>query len=462
MDKKRILLVEDEAVTAMDLGSNLTRLGYEVPAFVASGEDAIRAAAELSPDLILMDISLAGPLTGIDAAEVIRKTHDIPIIFLTAHADDVTLGRAKRTEPFGYLPKPCGLDTLVATIEVALYKGEVDAQRRKVEDQLRRVQEEQRIILDNIGLGVLLLRNRTVVWANPGVLKMFGYTAEDILGKDTEMFYGDRKSYESFGRVGYIALAQGMIYKGETCMKKKDGSVIWCHIVGQAVDPGDAGRGSIWLLEDETERRQLEQALVESEEKFRTVADYTYDWEYWIGADDKFVYISPSCEKVSGRSAAAFVADPALMRQIVHPDDLAAYDGHRHEAKEHQQAGELEFRIVLPDGSIRWVGHACQPVRDDAGQFIGTRGSNRDITKRKEAELERERLVAELQQALAKVKLLSGFIPICASCKKIRNDAGYWQQIEVYIRDHSEAKFSHGICPDCGKKLYGEFYHEGK
>jgi hypothetical protein len=83
-----------------------------------------------------------------------------------------------------------------------------------------------------------------------------------------------------------------------------------------------------------------------------------------------------------------------------------------------------------------------------------------DVTERRQLELERERLIGELREALAKVKLLSGFIPICASCKKIRDDAGYWQQIEVYIRDHSEAQFSHGICPDCGKRLYGEAYRE--
>jgi len=76
------------------------------------------------------------------------------------------------------------------------------------------------------------------------------------------------------------------------------------------------------------------------------------------------------------------------------------------------------------------------------------------ITMRKKAEEERERLIAELQESLAKVKMLSGLLPICASCKKIRDDKGYWNQIEVYIREHSEAKFSHGICPDCTKKLY--------
>ncbi len=75
---------------------------------------------------------------------------------------------------------------------------------------------------------------------------------------------------------------------------------------------------------------------------------------------------------------------------------------------------------------------------------------------------ERERLIAELQEALAKVKLLSGFLPICASCKKIRDDKGYWQQIELYIREHSEAEFSHGICPDCATKLYGKYLKEEK
>jgi len=79
---------------------------------------------------------------------------------------------------------------------------------------------------------------------------------------------------------------------------------------------------------------------------------------------------------------------------------------------------------------------------------------NKEITERKRAEEEREKLIGELQDALAQIKKLSGLLPICASCKKIRDDKGYWNQIESYIRDHSEAEFSHGICPDCMKKLY--------
>jgi hypothetical protein len=84
----------------------------------------------------------------------------------------------------------------------------------------------------------------------------------------------------------------------------------------------------------------------------------------------------------------------------------------------------------------------------------------RDITDRKKAEEEPERLILELRDTLSKVKTLSGMLPICASCKKIRNDEGYWAQVEIYIRDHSGAKFTHGICPDCAKRVYPEYYEK--
>lgn len=80
--------------------------------------------------------------------------------------------------------------------------------------------------------------------------------------------------------------------------------------------------------------------------------------------------------------------------------------------------------------------------------------------ERVRAEAEREKLIAELQEALSQVKQLSGLLPICASCKKIRNDQGYWEDVEVYVRDHSEAQFSHSICPECMKKLYPEFVED--
>lgn len=346
----------------------------------------------------------------------------------------------------------------MSTIEVALYKGEADAGRRKAEADLKQVMEEQKIILDNIGVGVLFTIYRRIIWANKSIADMFGYSPEEVLGKDAELFYLDKKSYARIGKEVQAAVARSEIYASEVMMKKRDGSPIWCHVVGQAVHPDNPDDGSIWVLENVTNRIQLEKALRKSEEKYRTVADFTHDWEFWIGTDDRILYMSPSCEKVTGLSAQAFEQDPLLLRSIIHPEDLAAYDTHRHQVTEIVSDGDLEFRIVRKDGTIRWISHVCQPVYDDGGSFTGTRGSNRDITMRKTAEQERERLLVELQEALAKVKALSGMLPICASCKKIRDDQGYWQQIEGYIREHSEAEFSHGICPDCAEKLYGEYY----
>ena len=99
-------------------------------------------------------------------------------------------------------------------------------------------------------------------------------------------------------------------------------------------------------------------------------------------------------------------------------------------------------------------------LTDDSGNINGILSSGLDITAERRAEKEREKLIKELREALNKVKTLSGLLPICANCKKIRDDRGYWNQIEAYIGKHSDARFSHGICPECARKLYPELYKE--
>jgi len=114
----------------------------------------------------------------------------------------------------------------------------------------------------------------------------------------------------------------------------------------------------------------------------------------------------------------------------------------------------IEDVILTKRGEERLIAWYNIVVKDNGGPVIGTLSSGADITEHKWVELEREKLIQELQGALARVKQLSGLLPICASCKKVRDDKGYWTQIEAYIRDHSEAEFTHGICPECMKKLY--------
>lgn len=146
-------------------------------------------------------------------------------------------------------------------------------------------------------------------------------------------------------------------------------------------------------LEQKVQERT--QALGESEEAFRTVADYTYDWELWEDPGGALRYCSPSCERITSYPPDAFRADPNLAMRLVHPEDSAKWQAHR--AMVHAATGpevavlmngeELEFRLLRPDGEIRWIGHVCHPIHDAAGHFRGHRISNRDITERKQAEL---------------------------------------------------------------------------
>lgn len=137
-------------------------------------------------------------------------------------------------------------------------------------------------------------------------------------------------------------------------------------------------------LEQQVEERtrQFEQIA----ENYRIVADNTYSWEFWIDPHGQFIYTSPSCLRVTGHPATDFMADPGLLYRLIHPDDRELFRQHRHESQDERENGVLEFRIIRPDGTVRWLHHNCQPVFDSKGIFLGTRGSNRDITARKEAE----------------------------------------------------------------------------
>jgi len=134
----KILVVEDESIIAMEIGSLLTGFGYQVSELVRTGREAVALADKLRPDLILMDISLEGDMDGIQAAnEITAGGYDIPIVYLTANADDHTFKRAKISEPFGYLPKPFEARLLHSTIEIAIYKSQAEKERKKLIAELR-------------------------------------------------------------------------------------------------------------------------------------------------------------------------------------------------------------------------------------------------------------------------------------------------------------------------------------
>lgn len=131
---------------------------------------------------------------------------------------------------------------------------------------------------------------------------------------------------------------------------------------------------------------------------FRLIADSTYDWEYFRSPDGAFIYVSPSSERITGYPPKAFYSDSGLFEKIVHPDDVPVIAEHRKKILETRQPDYIDFRIINRNSEIRWIGHICRPVYNDRGDYIGSRGSNRDIGRRKEIELALEHARDDLEK----------------------------------------------------------------
>lgn len=192
-----------------------------------------------------------------------------------------------------------------------------------------------------------------------------------------------------------VELAQA--YDLELEIRTAAGRRKWVRAIGHPVVEHGRVVSVQGSLQDITERRRIEAALRESEMKFRLLADNAVDCIFWIGPAGDYRYISPACATISGHAAEEFLADPDLMTRLIHPDDRAAYRAHLGSAQQ-ADPGELEFRIVRKDGEVRWISHHCKPILGDDGEYLGRRGSNRDITERKHAEDELRRRNEELER----------------------------------------------------------------
>ncbi|MEA3434945.1 MAG: PAS domain S-box protein [Thermodesulfobacteriota bacterium] len=144
--------------------------------------------------------------------------------------------------------------------------------------------------------------------------------------------------------------------------------------------------------------RKVRDALRKSEESFKTVADFTYHWEYWVGEDGKLVYVSPSCERITGYLPDDFIKNSKLIEEIIHPDDRRRIARHINTELQSQKVESLEFRIISREGVVRWIGHVCQPVKGMDGGSLGRRVSNRDITDIKQEMSRRMRLEERLSK----------------------------------------------------------------
>lgn len=259
---RKLMIVDDEAVVTTQLEQRLESMKYDVVGTASSAEESVCMARDLCPDLILMDIVMKGKLDGIDAARIIKEDMDIPVIFLTAYADDKYINRAMLAEPFGYIVKPYRENEIMANIEIALYKKELERKHKQAEERICRLF----LAIEHNPYAVLIMDvEGNVEYANPEFVQLTNYAPKEVLGKDFFLF----KSEELLPEVHkdmWEAITYGEEWRGELSIRKKDGTPDLIYTIALPVKntKGDIVF-FIVIIEEIIKRNKRRDVLLESE-----------------------------------------------------------------------------------------------------------------------------------------------------------------------------------------------------
>jgi PAS domain S-box-containing protein len=391
-----ILVVEDESIIASHIRRTLTRLGYNVPHVVRTGIDAIGAAEDSRPGLVLMDIQLKGTMDGIEAASTIRERLDIPVIYLTSHSDEATLNRAKETHPYGYLLKPFEERELRTAIEVAL-------RRHDLESKLAERERWFSTTLDSIGDAVIATDpEETITFVNPVAELVTGWARAEAIGaKLSEVFRLVDEDDQPLYGAATPALHERFLSelpKNAVLAAKTGRRVAIDGTVAPNIDAKGNVLGGVVVFRDLTERRRAEDALRVSEAKYRRIVETTQDGICVSGADFKISFVNPRMESMLGYGPGELLgkhvselmdeSGRVLVRQLMQ--------------RRREGVGENgELRIKRKDGADAWVLFRSSPLTDERGEFAGVFAMLTDITERRRSEGLLRQSEARLREAQA-------------------------------------------------------------
>jgi PAS domain S-box-containing protein len=249
MVNKKILLVEDEGIEAMDIKRTLEFFGYDVPYVASGGEEAVEKATEINPDLILMDVVLKGNSDGIDVASKIKKLN-IPVIYLTAHSEENIIQRAKLTEPYGYMTKPYDRAELKHTIELALYKN-------KIENELKESEYNLRLILDSTAEGIFGIDlDDLCTFCNASAVNLLGYdNPDELIGNNIHDLI--HRSHQN--ETPYMGFKTGKrVYVEDEKFMRTDGTVFSAEYWSYPQIKNNEIIGAVITFTDITERKKAE------------------------------------------------------------------------------------------------------------------------------------------------------------------------------------------------------------
>ena len=429
MSSARILVVEDEWLVSQGIKETLQDLGYEVAGPASSGEEALEIAETRRPDLVLMDILLKGGMDGIEAAECLRRRFDLPVIFLTAYADSQTLGRAKVTEPYGYLLKPFENRELHSAIEIALYKFQAEKRLQHLNQVLRAIRSINQLIVQEknrdrlIELACRLLtekRGYAAAWlailddqgrvsaaAAAGVVDDLQQSlarlkenqlppcGERALKEDHLVVVEDLSQqcpncYWCGPNPGQGALVTALTYQGVRygCLGVQLADLLTRDEEELALFRELAADVSLALYKMDLEDREQQalKALQASEKKYRQIVE-TANEGIWVRDENNCTtFINLQMAGLLGYPPEEILGRPVM--EFFFPEDLADHEAVL-EQRRHGQSSLYERRCRTKDGREMWTLVSGTPIFDEANSFRGTFGMFMDITERKRAEAER-------------------------------------------------------------------------
>ncbi len=276
--------------------------------------------------------------------------------------------------------------------------------------------------------------------------RSFCGSTSGILGRETEPLLE--------GRLRSIAANGGLAV--DSVNRRKDGSQFLDEVNSRLVTLEGASY-VLTVARDIGPRREVERRLRESEERFQQVAENAVEWIWEVNRDGRFKYSNPIVNNILGYSPEELIGKQCFTDLF----STEMQEGLKQTALEMLARHEPVRAFVNPNlhknGRLVILETNGVPLYGSNGEFLGYRRTSRDITMQRALEEKREAVISELQEALDNIKQLKGLIPVCASCKKIRNDRGYWQQVDVYLKENTESDVSHGLCQECADRLYPEY-----
>jgi len=344
------------------------------------------------------------------------------------------------------------------TLRGALYVHNITEQRC-TEDIVRAGEERFRHVLENSQVASYRwkLPEEQYDYFSPVIERLTGYSVDDITfwSKEHILTLVHPDDRPRFRHTFTKYPLQSRAYEVEYRFCCADGSYRWFSDAGTIVrNYDDSVLFHIGAIRDIEDQKAVERALRQSEERYGSLSEAAGDMIITVDLDGRTTFANEATRVFLG----GFNPVGLNIRDFVPPDLMER----QKDMIEQRRLGFTdhllyEWRAISPVTGREIMTEVRSSLLTEEGKPAGVLFIARDISARKAIEAEREHLIDQLTEALSRIKTLRGLLPICASCKKIRNDEGYWEQVETYIMNHSYADFSHGLCPECAKKLYPEF-----